>query len=59
MTSKVLPAGVAVRARDFGGFPLVASAPERAILECLLLAPERMDLVETYGLFENLRTLRP
>ena len=37
----------------------MASAPERAILECLLLAPERMDLVETYGLFENLRTLRP
>jgi len=59
VTSKFLPAGAAVRARDFGGFSLVASAPERAILECLLLAPERMDLVETYGLLENLRTLRP
>jgi hypothetical protein len=59
VTSKCLPAGVADRARDFGGFSLLASAPERAILECLLLAPERMDLVETYGLLENLRTLRP
>jgi hypothetical protein len=59
VTSKFLPAGAAVRARDFGGFSLVASVPERAILECLLLAPERMDLVETYGLLENLRTLRP
>ena len=59
VASKFLPAGVAVRARDFGGLPLVASAPERAILECLLLAPERMDLVETYGLLENPRTLRP
>ena len=47
------------RHSGFGGFSLVASAPERAILECLLLAPERMDLVETYGLLENLRTLRP
>lgn len=59
VTSKFLPAGVAVRAQDFGGFSLLASAPERAILECLLLAPDRMDLVETYGLLENLRTLRP
>lgn len=32
---------------------------ERAILECPLLAPERMRLVETYSLLENLRTLRP
>ena len=59
VTSKFLPAGAAVRARDFGGFSVVSSAPERAILECLLLAPERMDLVEIYGLLENLRTLRP
>ena len=59
VTSKFLPAGAAVRARDFGGFSVVSSAPERAILECLLLAPERMDLVETYGLLENLRMLRP
>jgi hypothetical protein len=59
VTSKFLPAGTAVRARDFGGFPLLASAPERAILECLLLGPERVDLVETYGLLENQRTLRP
>jgi hypothetical protein len=59
VTSKCLPAGVAIRTRDFGGFSLLASAPERAILECLLLAPDRMDLVQTFGLIENLRTLRP
>lgn len=41
VTSKCLPAGVAIRARDFGGFSLLAFAPERAILECLLLAPDR------------------
>ena len=28
--------------KDFGGFSLVASPPKPAILECLLLAPERM-----------------
>ena len=59
VTSKFLPAGAAVRAQEFGGFSLLASAAERAILECLLLGPERMDLVETYGLLENQRTLRP
>jgi hypothetical protein len=59
VTSKFLPAGAAVRARELGGFPLLASAPERAILECLLLGPDRVNLVETYGLLENQRTLRP
>jgi len=59
VTSKFLPESVAVRSYDFGGFPLLASASERAILECLFLAPARMDLVEVFGLLESQRTLRP
>lgn len=59
MTSKFLPAGLAVREQALGGFSLLASAPERALLECLFLAPDRMNLEETYGLLENQRTLRP
>jgi hypothetical protein len=59
VTSKFLSESVAVRSHDFGGFSLLASASERAILECLFLAPERMDLVEVFGLLESQRTLRP
>ena len=59
VTSKFLPAGLAVREQALGGFSLLASTPERALLECLFLAPDRMDLEETYGLLENQRTLRP
>jgi hypothetical protein len=35
------------------------SAPERAILECLYLAPKKLDLIECYHLMEGLSNLRP
>ncbi len=35
------------------------SSPERAILECLHLAPDQLDLVECYHVLENLSNLRP
>lgn len=35
------------------------SSPERAILECLYLAPKRQDLVECYQVMEGLVNLRP
>jgi hypothetical protein len=35
------------------------SSPERAILECLHLAPDQLDLVECYHVLENLPNLRP
>jgi len=38
---------------------LQISTAERAILECLLLAPKYIDLVECYQLFEGLANLRP
>lgn len=40
-------------------FTIRISSSERAILECLYLAPERMDLVECYQLMEGLANLRP
>ena len=40
-------------------FSLRISSSERAILECLYLAPEKMDLVECYQVMEGLTTLRP
>lgn len=40
-------------------FSINISTPERAILECLYLAPEKMDLVECYQIMEGLVNLRP
>lgn len=35
------------------------SSPERAIMECLYLAPQKLDLVECYHVFEGLVNLKP
>lgn len=40
-------------------FSILVSSPERAMLECLYLAPKVFDLVECYQLMEMLTTLRP
>ncbi len=40
-------------------FSLKLSAPERAIMECLYLAPNRQDLVEIFQIMEGLTNLRP
>ncbi|MBR9871488.1 MAG: hypothetical protein GYB26_10145 [Gammaproteobacteria bacterium] len=43
-----------------GGFvPVNVSDTERAILECLYLAPKHVDLVECYQIMEGLVNLRP
>lgn len=54
-----LPPDLGVRDAMVGGFSLKASAPERAILESLHLAPQAVDLMEAYQVLEGLRTLRP
>ena len=40
-------------------FPIRIASPERAILECLFLAPDKFDLVECYQIMEGLTNLRP
>jgi len=40
-------------------FSIKISSAERAILECLYLTPDKMDLVECYQVFEGLIHLRP
>jgi len=57
--TKLLPAGLGVRETTRGGFALMTSAPERAILEALHLAPQEIDLVEAFQVLEGLRALRP
>ena len=40
-------------------FTIRISSPERAILECLYLSPDTIDLVESYHIVEGLANLRP
>lgn len=40
-------------------FPLTIASPERAILECLYLTPDKMDILETYQIMSGLVNLRP
>ncbi len=40
-------------------FTIQISSPERAVLECLYLAPKTIDLVECYHIVEGLANLRP
>lgn len=57
--TKLLPAELGVREAVVGGFSLMTSTPERAVLEALHLAPKQIDLVEIYQVLEGLQTLRP
>jgi hypothetical protein len=44
---------------DFEHSQVLTSTPERAIMECLYLSPDKIDLVECYHLFEGLVNLKP
>lgn len=57
--TSLLPEGLAVTPHEEKNFAITISTPERAILECLYLAPTKLDLVECYHLMEGLSNLRP
>jgi len=54
-----LPEDLALSEYPEGKINLRISAPERAILECLYLAPNQMDVLECYQVMEGLANLRP
>ena len=54
-----LPGEIALKKYDNGHFEIYISTLERAILECLYLAPKHMDTVECYYIMEGLVGLRP
>ena len=54
-----LPEDMGLTQHEEKNFIITISAPERAILECLYLAPTKLDLVECYHLVEGLSNLRP
>ena len=54
-----LPEDLGLTQHEEKNFSITISAPERAILECLYLAPAKLDLIECYHLVEGLSNLRP
>ena len=57
--TSVLPADVGLTDHEERTFSIKISAPERAMLECLYLAPAEVDLVECFQVMEGLINLRP
>jgi len=58
-STSFLPDGLGIKGADIKGVQINISTPERAILECLYLAPKNMDLVECYQVLEGLVNLKP
>lgn len=57
--TSLLPDDLGLTQYDDKNFSIIISASERAILECLYLAPDKLDLKECYHLVEGLSNLRP
>jgi hypothetical protein len=57
--SSFLPLDLGVKELEKNQILIKVSTPERAIMECLYLAPQNIDLVECYHLFEGLVNLKP
>jgi hypothetical protein len=58
-TTSFLPDDTGIKDIEIKGVKINVSTPERAILECLLLAPKNADLVECYQIIEGLVNLKP
>ena len=59
-STSILPLpNLGLQEHDAGTFTVRVSSPERAVLECLHLAPEEVDLVEMRDLFPAFAAMRP
>lgn len=54
-----LPGDIGISEYNVNQVSVKVSVPERAIMECLYLAPRELDLVECYHLMEGLVNLQP
>jgi len=54
-----LPNHLGLKEIEIRQIPIIISSPERAIMECLYLAPAQVDLLECYQIFEGLVNLKP
>ena len=58
-TTSLLPHDNGIKEMEIKGISVAVSSPERAIMECLHLAPQNTDLVECFQVFEGLVNLKP
>lgn len=58
-TSLFLPVDVGMLQSQIVNFDLKISAPARALMECLFLAPQDQDLVECFEIMQGLNNLHP
>ena len=54
-----IPAYLGLQENTETQFQITISTAERAILECLYLSPDKMDLMEVYQIFSGMVNLRP
>lgn len=59
ITSILADSTLGVEEMNQGSFTIKVSSPERAFIECLLLAPTDISYIDTYYIMEMLTTLRP
>ena len=57
--TSIFPLETGLGPLESSGLNLIVASPERAIMECLYLAPDEMDLAECYDLLGGLSNLRP
>ena len=57
--TSVVPDALGLTDRDEQTFSIRISVPERALLECLHLAPDDVDVTESFQIMEGLVNLRP
>lgn len=57
--SSIFPDNTGIKNVEIKGISISVSSPERAIMECLHLAPQNADLVECFQVFEGLVNLKP
>lgn len=50
---------VGLKEKDLGNYSILISSPERSIIECLYLVPNKLSLEHVAELMEKLRNLRP
>ncbi|MCF8332268.1 MAG: type IV toxin-antitoxin system AbiEi family antitoxin [Bacteroidales bacterium] len=58
-STSFLPENIGTKKIEIKQINVIVSTPERAIMECLYLAPNKSDIVECYKLFEGLVNLKP
>ena len=58
-SSSFLPQGSGLTDISINGYTIKVSSAARALMECLYLAPEKMELLECYAVMEGLNNLKP